>query len=189
MCSWSGESTKGGQTALARLSKQTEPTVEYRYNLDSKRLISRELWHDFEWSPRSSMLLVRGEQQHADSYLFHHYMQVSALQLAGRVVPENPFLRHLISVALENTAVLQCILAISGAHLLATSERYERDTRSYHAVSLRGVKHALVDWRKASSSQLITLLTCTLLLSIFEVRSTYLSKSNFAYSYGFNRQS
>ncbi|KAJ4286420.1 hypothetical protein N0V90_013119 [Kalmusia sp. IMI 367209] len=59
-------------------------------------------------------------------------------------------------------------MAVSGAHLSSQAERFEHDTRSHYAVTLRGVKHALLNWQLLSTAALSGLLATTLLLCYFE---------------------
>lgn len=114
--------------------------------------------------------LMPGPRLQTDGFLFDHYLQVTSAQLAGRIHPLNPFVSHLIPVAVTEAAVFQCILAISGAQLCAKSDEYEHSARSHYAVSLRSVKHNLLQWQNADTKSLMGLLTATLLLGFFEVK-------------------
>lgn len=113
--------------------------------------------------------VMPGLRRHVDFHLLDHYLHVTAAQLTGRAEPQNPFLNQLIPIASANGAILQCILAVSGAQLYVKSDRYEHSARSHYAASLRSVKHNLLNWRTADTQTLTSLLTATLLLGFFEV--------------------
>ncbi|KAH7383949.1 fungal-specific transcription factor domain-containing protein [Pyrenochaeta sp. MPI-SDFR-AT-0127] len=113
--------------------------------------------------------LMPGIRKQTDKHFFDHYLNVTALQLAGRVSPRNAFLSHLIPLAYQDARVVQCLLALSGAQLCYHSNHYEHNARSHYAVSLRSVKHALLDWHVLKATELAGLLTSTLMLCFFEV--------------------
>jgi hypothetical protein len=112
---------------------------------------------------------MRSGYQTGDSYLLEHYLSVTSHQLTGREQKHNPFLAHLIPLALQDTKVLEGVLAVSGAHLSYQAERFEHDARLHYAVTLRSVKTTLHSWRTLDTYDLIALLTTTLLLCYFEV--------------------
>jgi hypothetical protein len=116
---------------------------------------------------------MRSGYQKGDSYLLEHYLSVTSHQLTGREQKHNPFLAHLIPLALQDRKVLEGVLAVSGAHLSYQAERFEHDARLHYAVTLRSVKHTLQAWHTLDTYDLIALLTTTLLLCYFEV-STHL---------------
>jgi hypothetical protein len=108
-----------------------------------------------------------------DGHLLGHYLQVTSAQSAGRVEPQNPFLTHLIPVAFSGSTVFQCILALIRAQLNTNLPHYEHSTQSHYAVSLRGVKHNLLEWQKADTASLIALLSTAILLGFYELRGTW----------------
>lgn len=116
------------------------------------------------------LAFMPGPRRESDGLLFDHYLQITSMQIAGRVKPRNPFLSHLIPIAYTDAAVFQSLLALSGAQLCAKSSAYEHNARSHYAVTLRSVKHTLLDWRKADARALTGLLTATIMLCFYEVR-------------------
>ncbi|KAF1849018.1 uncharacterized protein K460DRAFT_280828 [Cucurbitaria berberidis CBS 394.84] len=110
-----------------------------------------------------------GIRRASDWHLFDHYVGVTAVQLAGRLAPRNAFLSHLLPVAYQDARVVQCILALSGAQLCFRSNQFEYNARSHYMASLRSVKHALLTWRSLTTTELVGLLTTTLLLCYFEI--------------------
>lgn len=163
---------------LVTLSRAPEPETTPIAELPSKKVLYRpvlpvtgELRVSSTCSTPPPLRFLPGTRRQTDGYLLDHYLQVTSAQLAGRVEPQNAFISHLVPVAYTDPAVFQCILALSGAQLYAKIDEYEHHARSHYAVSLRSVKHNLLDWRKAGTTSLMALLTATLLLGFFEVRS------------------
>lgn len=157
------------------LSRAPEPETTPIAELPSKKVLYRpvlpvtgELRVSSTCSTPPPLRFLPGTRRQTDGYLLDHYLQVTSAQLAGRVEPQNAFISHLVPVAYTDPAVFQCILALSGAQLYAKIDEYEHHARSHYAVSLRSVKHNLLDWRKAGTTSLMALLTATLLLGFFE---------------------
>ncbi|OAL57251.1 hypothetical protein IQ07DRAFT_582466 [Pyrenochaeta sp. DS3sAY3a] len=116
-----------------------------------------------------SIDLMPGLRKESDRHMFEHYMNVTALKLAGRHEPQNAFLSHIIPIAYQDARVVQSVLAISGAQLCFRSDQFEHPARSHYAVTLRSVKHSLLDWRALGTVELTGLLTMTLFLCMFEI--------------------
>lgn len=112
-----------------------------------------------------------------NAQLFEHYIHSTASQIAGRIIPENPFLSHIIPIAFFDDRVLESMLAISGAHLFYRYPHLELDARSHYAVALRGIKHGLQSYASSTPSKLVGLLAGTLLLCLFEVRPDSVTRS------------
>lgn len=111
-----------------------------------------------------------GLRNESEKHIFDHYIKVTATEIAGRIVPINPFVSYLLPVAYQDTRVVGCLLALSGAHLRGyKGDRFEHDARSYYAVTLRSVKHGLLDWKESSTQNLISLLIVMLAMCWFEV--------------------
>lgn len=118
-----------------------------------------------------------GLHKESEKHIFDHYLNVTATEIAGRILPLNPFVSHLVPVAYQDTRVVACLLALSGAHLSTYKDgRFEHDARSYYAVTLRAVKHGLLAWKEASTQDLISLFIVILSLCWFEVRVAPLLK-------------
>ncbi|KAL6161169.1 hypothetical protein ACJBU6_00300 [Exserohilum turcicum] len=110
-----------------------------------------------------------GLHKESEKHIFDHYLNVTATEIAGRILPLNPFVSHLVPVAYQDTRVVACLLALSGAHLSTYKDgRFEHDARSYYAVTLRAVKHGLLAWKEASTQDLISLFIVILSLCWFE---------------------
>lgn len=160
----------------------TSPTSEEGSSTDTSegKKVSRQL---VKASPSEGLDLsyvlssLPSEYQIGDYYLLQHYLYVTSHQLSGREQTQNPFLEHLMPLALRDSKVLEGVLAVSGAHLSSDVQRFENDARSHYAVTLRSVKYTLLAWPTLDTLDLISLLTTTLLLCYFEVGGTGSSKS------------
>ncbi|EUC38149.1 hypothetical protein COCVIDRAFT_106561 [Bipolaris victoriae FI3] len=119
-----------------------------------------------------------GLRNESEKHIFDHYIKVTATEIAGRIVPINPFVSYLLPVAYQDTRVVGCLLALSGAHLRGyKGDRFEHDARSYYAVTLRSVKHGLLDWKESSTQNLISLLIVMLAMCWFESLSSEMNGS------------
>ncbi|CAO2652299.1 Nn.00g005820.m01.CDS01 [Neocucurbitaria sp. VM-36] len=101
--------------------------------------------------------------------LFEHYTATTASRLAGRASRENPFLNYNLQIAGDNEMMQHSILAISSSHLSFDDASQETISRAHYAVVLRGIKHAITDWRTKSISDRIRLLTVVMAICWFEV--------------------
>ncbi|KAH7082819.1 fungal-specific transcription factor domain-containing protein [Paraphoma chrysanthemicola] len=168
ICNWSRDHALETVVALSRLPHRKRPSpfeatneVSFETKLPETGKLNCTIIRPIASIP--------GLTRPRDVLLFNHYLQVTARQLAGRTEPKNPFLSHLVPIACTEPALLRCMLAVSGAQLLIQSAEYEGEARSNYAVSLRSVKHNLVNWRESQTSVLVSLLTSTIMLGFFEV--------------------
>lgn len=178
ICTWPGDGKKPQEVSLSRAKAQNLPmTTDVTISKPRCRACTPDTLAApptiLTWNTKTipyPLDLMPGLRQKSDKHFFDHYLNVTALQLAGRAYPRNPFLSHLIPVAYQDARVVQCLLALSGAQLCCQSNEYEHNARSHYAVSLRSVKHALLGWHSLNATDLAGLLTTTLLLCFFEVR-------------------
>ncbi len=180
ICSWPSKGKSGPEAAQFRPtgdierrgsgSRPEHVTTACRANSPQcKGALSLFLNHTMSTLPYQIELMPILRRE-ADKHFFDHYINVTAVRLAGRPSPQNAFLTHLIPVAYQDARVVQCLLALSGAQLCYQSlEQFEHGARSHYAVTLRNVKHSLLTWKLLDAVQLVGLLWTTLLLCFFEV--------------------
>lgn len=109
-----------------------------------------------------------GHRKQHDGSLFDHYVNVTSLQLTGKMDP-NPFLANVIPLAYNNAALFESLLAVSGAQLSVKAPAYENETRAHYAIAIRDVKHKITAWQGSDSGMLMTLCTVTVILCFYEV--------------------
>jgi hypothetical protein len=192
ICTWPQGSKAGGTMSLTRNAGQKLPTVSNGLagHVSVRPIASKSTAPQpiiaFNAVPATlphPLAFMPGPRRETDGHLFDHYMQVTSMQIAGRVKPRNPFLSHLIPMAYTDAAVFQSLLALSGAQLCAKSSAYEQNARSHYAVTLRSVKHTLLNWRNADAKALTGLLTATIMLCFYEVREFQASSNLTVLSY------
>ncbi|KAH7093477.1 fungal-specific transcription factor domain-containing protein [Paraphoma chrysanthemicola] len=168
ICNWSKSHVSETVVALSRLPDHKRPSpfeAMGEVSFETKPPETGKL----QCALMSPIASIPGLTRPRDALLFSHYLQVTAAQLAGKTEPKNPFLSHLVPIACNEPSVLRCMLAVSGAQLSVQSAEYEGEARSNYAVSLRSVKHNLVNWRESQTSVIVSLLTSTIMLGFFEV--------------------
>lgn len=116
--------------------------------------------------------------------LFEHYVNKTAHLLSAIRGPENPFITCVLPLARSDSMIMDCVLAISGAHLdctapgsdikLASSTRY--------ALALRQFKHTLTKTISGKDIKPVNLLLTTLMLCHFEVSVLFVSASMMYYA-------
>lgn len=121
--------------------------------------------------PPSSMppILRRGHNRR----LLDHFTTITSKRLAGRAVPDNPFLSYNLQIAFVSEMMQHTILAISSAHLLYGDSSQDSISKEHYGVALRLVKHALTRWSLSDRAERAAILATVLNLCWFEVFEVY----------------
>ncbi|KAF5698433.1 transcriptional activator UGA3 [Fusarium mundagurra] len=126
--------------------------------------------------------------------LYQQYLDVTAEMLTrGPCVDGNPFIHYLLPLAATDTLVLDCILAIGGAHLtvnnttstIQTARALEVETRGHYATVLAGLQKLLsyetgqiiLPDERTGPPTPIRILLILLLLCVYDVRLFHLRTS------------
>lgn len=128
------------------------------------------------YGPSAKPMLLQTE---VGSHFFQHFLELAGLRLSSRNDPENPWITLFIPLAMGDELVMSTLLALGGANLCTYSGHALKQTYSFYAVALRGVKHRLTELVRGNFSQLLNTLVTTIALCQFEVAPSTVSYSHF----------
>lgn len=104
--------------------------------------------------------------------LFDRYLSQTSKQLGVTLVSKNPFVYYVLPLAFSNELIMNCVLALSGAHLCydeAVDTAIISATWSHYSHVLRGLQTALSNSTHGDGRETLHLLLITLLLCMVDV--------------------
>ena len=103
--------------------------------------------------------------------LFEHYIDNTSQLLCTIQGPENPFITCVMPLARTDSMIMDCVLAISGAHLVCGTSGADIQLASltHYALALRQFKHALTKTVSGKVLKPVNLLLTALMLCLVEV--------------------
>lgn len=169
ICQWPSTTTaKVKSTAHEVIRSDSHDTVD-------DQGVCQDVLDDAELSPRGNSLaphmstVPRVLREENNRRLLDYFMTVTAKRMAGKTVPENPFLTYNIKISLDSDILQHGILAITASHLSYRDPSMTQISRTHYAVALRGVKYAMTRWQSCSVTDRISLLAGVFSLCWFEV--------------------
>ncbi len=108
--------------------------------------------------------------------LFEHYINNTSQLLCTIRGPENPFITCVIPLARTDSMIMDCVLAISGAHLgcAASGPDIQLASSTHYALALRQFKHTLTKTVSGKDLKPVNLLLTALMLCHVEVCTVFL---------------
>jgi hypothetical protein len=108
--------------------------------------------------------------------LFENYINNTSHLLCGIRGPENPFITCVIPLARTDSMIMDCVLALSGAHLgCATSgSDIQLASSTHYALALRQFKYTLTKTVSGKDLKPVNLLLTALMLCHVEVSTAFL---------------
>lgn len=113
-----------------------------------------------------------------ERHLLNHFLQSVSRTLVVVEDEDNPFLRIVVPMALENSTVRHSLLALSACHLSKVYPDFERDLLIHRSLALQGLKVELADYGTSEWTLATTLLLC--LLEVGNMFNHSYSERNFA---------
>lgn len=106
--------------------------------------------------------------------LFEHYIVNTSHLLCTIRGTENPFVTCVIPLARTDPMIMDCVLAISGAHLgcAASGSEIQLASSTHYALALRGFKHTLTAIVSGKDLKPVNLLLTALMLCHVEVSTS-----------------
>lgn len=101
--------------------------------------------------------------------LFQHFANVTSLQLASRVIPENAYLTYNLRIAAGFDCLQHAILAIASCHFSYIYSSSTDASLDHYVVSLRGLTHAITRWKSCSAMERIVMVATSLALCQYEI--------------------
>jgi transcriptional activator protein UGA3 len=95
-----------------------------------------------------------------ERHLLNHFLQSVSRTLVIVEDTDNPFLRVIVPMALENTTVRASLVALSASHLSKVYPEFGRDTLVHRSLALRGLKEELGNPNGIECALATTLLLC-----------------------------
>jgi len=144
----------------------------------SAALSHEQLEQEFPRSPSPASQLRLPEMfgtatlKHPSSrILFEHYINNTSQLLCTIPGPENPFVTCVIPLARTDPMIMDCVLAISGAHLQCalSDPEIQLASSAHYALALRSFKHTLTKIVSGKVLQPVNVLLTALLLCHIEV--------------------
>jgi Fungal specific transcription factor domain/Fungal Zn(2)-Cys(6) binuclear cluster domain len=110
-------------------------------------------------------------KSHSSRILFEHYINNTSHLLCTIRGPENPFITCVIPLARTDPMIMDCVLAISGAHLgcAASDPEIPLASSTHYALALRQFKHTLTQTASGKGLKPVNLLLTALMLCHVEV--------------------
>lgn len=113
---------------------------------------------------------VFGALSHSTSrVLFEYYYHKTASHVSAHPHDFNPFIKHLMPLAVSHDLILQSLLAWSGSHLSIISIEVKATTCMHYAQAIQGIKHGLTKYATGQEDMIMELLISTLMLCFIEV--------------------
>jgi hypothetical protein len=104
----------------------------------------------------------------ADQRLLQHYIECTSSRLLPLKRTRNPFIDHILPVACNDSTTLHALLAISAAHLSFRDRSSSVAAQTHYIVCIRAVRHKVACFLEKPDEGAVALLTCVLLLCLFE---------------------
>ncbi|KAK7409653.1 hypothetical protein QQX98_008168 [Neonectria punicea] len=159
LCHWPAPSSLRDQTD----SSPDEPGSEsVSVNSDSEGCLSPAIIH----YPTTLPPLFRNQR---NGLLFQHFANVTSLQMASRVYPENAYLTYNVRMAAGCDGLQHAILAISSCHVSYIHSSSTDSSLDHYVVALRGLIHAITRWKSCSAVDRILVVATSLALCQYEV--------------------
>lgn len=123
--------------------------------------------------PLNSLLLLNGLETTECRKLFQHFFESTAVMLATRPQPRNPFIHCLLPMAISDKSIMHTVLAISGSHL-ASSHKDDSVyplAKHYYSLAIHAARQRIVQFLHGRCGNPLVLVTLLLSLCQFEVAS------------------
>jgi hypothetical protein len=199
ICSWAPSSSSPGRPSdldwrgqlgsgesVSRTGKDFTASIAAESSSNSPALFQKRLKREYSMNPSPANQLRLPEMfgtaslNHPSSrILFEHYINNTSNLLCGIRGPENPFITCVIPLARTDSMIMDCVLALSGAHLgyATSSSDVQLASSTHYALALRQFKHTLTNAVSGKDLKPVNLLLTALMLCHVEVSTALLVSS------------
>ena len=171
-------------TILARKSKNIKVNNTESQNVSKRILHSSSPFMSISNRPWYKGLSVSLSQSprldSSASLLFNHYISETAHSISFTPNNKNPFLHLVLPLAFTDQSIMNCVLAIGGAHLRfdkTLSAETVSATWSHHLLVIRDLQVALSQGSLEQEKETLRMLLIILLLCMVEVSPICFQKS------------
>jgi len=102
-----------------------------------------------------------------ERHLLNHFLQSVSRTLVMVEDAENPFLRVIVPMALDNLTVKRSLVALSACHLSKVYPVFEKDSLTHRSLALRGLKQELENKTGIEYAIATTLMLCLAEVSFY----------------------
>lgn len=175
LCTW----PRSGDEAQARLLSRSNPAI---HEEDGAAIPSRthilqasEILLSSDMEPIELMQLNVASPWLARTNsrrLFHHFITCTSKTLALGLSQEDSFLAEIMPLAMQNSPILNSLLACAGTHLSGLSRtKLDSETLFYYGQAIQGQKAALTYLCNDNHKFLVPALVTAVILCIVEVKT------------------